>query len=421
MTAEMADPRSPKIPGGGRQLRRWWLLAMAVVLVFGVVSVAGYAFSRGREAADLPEGWQVIRPPREVSALAEWSGLVWAGGVDGLCALDMDSGSQAPEAVASLEDAGSLRYVSSLLVDRRGRLWVGHEAGLTMYASTPPVDTGGSVSATGASVVTVPGGRGVVRAVSYGEAEGLPDSMVRCLLEDAEGRIWAGTHRGAVAIEDGRITVLDSTQGLLADSVSVMLEDSSGGLWFGSTEAPRGGLSLLLDGSWQYFTSEDGLPHNNVNALLEDGNGAVWVATGYYDRGGVARLVARLVAGGGSADDGAGTAGRDGWPQWVVAGAWDRTSGMPGAKARSLYQAEDGSLWLGTEYDGVLRVGPGVLGGEQPAVLRGHVFNEANGLTHNEVKVLLQDVNGNLWLGTYDGITRIAKSALARLAETGED
>jgi ligand-binding sensor domain-containing protein len=94
---------------------------------------------------------------------------------------------------------------------------------------------------------------------------------------------------------------------------------------------------------------------------------------------------------------------------------------MPGTKARSLFQARDGSLWFGTEYDGVLRVEPLPTGGPYPAELQGRVFTDANGLAHNEVKAMLQDVDGNLWLATHDGITRIAAEALARLAGIEED
>ncbi len=415
MTAEEFNGRSPEAPPPHRRSRRKWLLAVTAVFLFGVVSAAGYAVSRGPEARESPEGWQVIRPPREVSALAEWRGFVWAGGADGLYAIDPAGGEPTPGAVASLEGAAHLRYISSLLVDRQGRLWVGHDAGVTVYAPQPPMNGGASGGETGP---TLAGAQDTIPGLSYTVADGLPHSMVRCLAEDSTGRIWAGTYRGAAVIEDGRIAVVDSVGGLIGDAVRVILADSSGGLWFGATEAPRGGLSLLANGSWQYFTTENGMPHNNINALMEDDDGAVWVATGFYDRGGVARLVADR----GGAVSGADAAGGKGHRHWVVAGTWDRTSGMPGAKARSLFQTADGCLWMGTEYDGVLRVPPREFkGGLPPAELGGRVFTQANGLAHNEVKVMLQDADGNLWLGTSDGLTRITASVLAQMTGNGVD
>ena len=105
----------------------------------------------------------------------------------------------------------------------------------------------------------------------------------------------------------------------------------------------------------------------------------------------------------------------------MVAGTWDRSTGMPGAKGRSLFQARDGSLWLGTEYDGVLRLDAPPASGGYPTELQGRVFNDTNGLAHNEVKAMLQDTEGNLWLATHDGVTRIAREALARLAGNGDN
>lgn len=415
MTADSFNERPPAASSPHRKYRRIWLVVVTAVLVFGAVSVAGYAVSRGPEAQESPEGWQVIRPPREVSALAEWRGFVWAGGADGLYAIDTADGELTPGAVASLKGAADLRYISSLLVDRQGGLWVGHDAGVTVYASQPsgPHDSSGVEN--GSTPIEA---QDAFLVATYTEADGLPGSMVRCLLEDSVGRIWVGTFRGAASIENGHITVIDSASGPVGETISVIFEDSFGGLWFGSMEAPRGGLSRLFDGHWQYFTTENGMPHNNINALMEDGDDAVWVATGFYDRGGVARLIAEE----GGAGSGTVAAGGESHRWWVVAGTWDHTSGMPGAKARSLFRAMDGFLWFGTEYDGVLRVNSdGLVQGLQPTELRGQVFTEADGLAHNEVKVMLQDADGDLWLGTADGLTRIKAAALARLIENGVD
>ncbi|NLE73589.1 MAG: hypothetical protein GX604_03020, partial [Actinobacteria bacterium] len=51
----------------------------------------------------------------------------------------------------------------------------------------------------------------------------------------------------------------------------------------------------------------------------------------------------------------------------------------------------------------------------------GRVFTQANGLAHNEVKVMLQDADGNLWLGTSDGLTRITASVLVQMSGNGVD
>ncbi len=115
---------------------------------FGVVSAAGYAVSRGPEVRESPEGWQVIRPPREVSALAEWRGSSGPEEPDGLYAIDPAGGEPTPGTVASLEGrAPSLHQL--VAGGSSGRLWVGHDAGVTVYAPEPPMNGGASGDETG--------------------------------------------------------------------------------------------------------------------------------------------------------------------------------------------------------------------------------------------------------------------------------
>jgi ligand-binding sensor domain-containing protein len=54
-------------------------------------------------------------------------------------------------------------------------------------------------------------------------------------------------------------------------------------------------------------------------------------------------------------------------------------------------------MWLGSEYDGVAIVDPdGVT-----------ILDRTSGLSDNEVKVMLEDQDGQLWLGTRYGVTVI--------------
>jgi ligand-binding sensor domain-containing protein len=343
-----------------RRYRRWWIVAAVIIVCYSAVSAASFFITREAAGGGPPPGWQTIRPPKDVRALAQQGDLVWAGGAGGVVALDVRSG----EPVRELAGDDAPRDVMALLVDSAGRLWVGHGHGLTVYEAGKP-------------------------AVTYTEAEGLPSHWVSSLLEDDRGRIWAGTGEGVAILDGGDVQVLDTGDGLLSNEVFSLLQDTSGGVWIGSKEAPRGGLSHLQDGRWQYFTTETGLPHNDVCALLEDDAGVVWAGTGFYDRGGLARLVR----------DDAGT--------WTLASVYGTDQGMPGAKIRSLLQADDGAYWIGTEYNGVARmnnVGSG-----------GRAFSVKQGLAGREVKVMLEDTYGALWLGSENGVTRVAPSALAAL------
>jgi ligand-binding sensor domain-containing protein len=310
---------------------------------------------------EMPIGWQIIRPPNDISALAIQGNIVWAGGTDGVVGLDRTKGN----VIQSVECNPPLAYVRALLVDRQGELWIGHQSGLTSYDGNS------------------------CRTLTH--ADGLPSDRVNALLQDRSGRLWIGTSCGA-AVYDGKTwRALNTTNGLADDMVNVMLEDRQGGIWFGSYVAPRGGISYLKNGSWQKFSTENGLPHNNIDAFFEDKEGNLWAGTGLYDRGGAVRFAPT----------------KSGWAIQEILTSRD---GLAGNKARSIFQDRDGMLWIGSEYDGLARREAGSW----------RVLTEKDGLSDPEVKCIVQDVDGNLWMGTKDGVTRLNATALNALHNQSE-
>jgi ligand-binding sensor domain-containing protein len=335
----------------------WRAPLAAVAVLSGLVLLAR---TLGPPPAEQPAprpGWQTIRPPHEISALAVQDDLLWAGGRDGVFAVD-----RAGLARDELRCDRSLEFVRALLVGADGTLWIGHLNGLSRYDGT-----------TCHTLTT---------------DDGLPDNRVNALALDRQGRLWAGTSGGAASL-DGGGGVIRAADGLLDDMVNVLLADRQGGLWFGSYVAPRGGLSYLKDGRWQYFSTELGLPHNNVTSLFEDRAGAIWVGTGFVDRGGAAVLVADA-------------------QRWRIARTLTQNDGLAGAKVRSVFQDALGRYWLGSEYDGLT-----VLGTAGPIVV-----TPRDGLAQAEVKAIVQDPDGTVWLASADGLTRVSAEAVQALEPT---
>jgi ligand-binding sensor domain-containing protein len=302
-----------------------------------------------------------VRPPHDVEALVLQGGTLWAGGKDGVFAIDLET-----FAVTPLVADVSLAYVSALLVDEEGALWIGHHAGLTRCHD-------GSCH-------------------TYTEEDGLPDRRVNALLLDSSGALWIGTWGGAAVRTASGWGCLRAGDGLADDMVNVLLEDREDGMWFGSYVAPRGGLSRLQGGRSQRWTVADGLPHSNITSLLQTEEGDIWAGTGLLDRGGAARLSRR-------------------GETWTITQVLTRRDGLAGAKVRSIYQDRRGVLWFGSEYDGVVRWDGSSW----------RIFTEEDGLAHNEVKAMLEDETGALWLATRDGLTRITREALGTLGAGAGD
>jgi ligand-binding sensor domain-containing protein len=62
-------------------------------------------------------------------------------------------------------------------------------------------------------------------------------------------------------------------------------------------------------------------------------------------------------------------------------------------------------MWFGSEYNGLARLEAG----------HWQVLTEKDGLSNPEIKCMVQDDSGNLWIGTRDGITRLNTTALDKL------
>jgi ligand-binding sensor domain-containing protein len=314
---------------------------------FGVLLIVGLtvALQRTSPKPSLPPGWTIIRPPHEVSALAVQGDVVWAGGQDGLVAIDRKTARVQPE----LAGQPSLRNVKDLLVDRRSRLWIAHGGGLTRYADG--------------------------EWQSYSGAAGFFSGPAAALWEDHTGAIWVGLERGVGCFDGQAFQIYTSRDGLGLPAVDVIFQDRDGVIWFGSSSPVLGGLASFDGRTWRTYSTQDGLAHNSIIKIMQDRLGTLWFATGFASRGGASRL----------ADS-----------RWTT---WTRQDGLAGEKVRSIFEDRDGRLWFGSEYDGIA-----VYDGAAWQVL-----TPEQGLAGWEVKEMVQDSDGMYWLATENGVSRISQ------------
>jgi ligand-binding sensor domain-containing protein/signal transduction histidine kinase len=76
----------------------------------------------------------------------------------------------------------------------------------------------------------------------------------------------------------------------------------------------------------------------------------------------------------------------------------------------SLFTSKDGTVWGGTEGGGLVRYKDGSF----------RVFGAAAGLTNGFVRVIFEDNEGTLWVGTDDGLFRLQGDLLARVDGKGD-
>ncbi len=190
-------------------------------------------------------------------------------------------------------------------------------------------------------------------------------------------------------------------EGLAEETVTALLKDSRGSLWIGSLN----GLSRYDGERFKVYSSDDGLPKQRVTALAETPDGALWVAT----TGGLVRLDAATPAGRpvfkpvAAAPPGKSvefvSAGRSGEILFGSGGELYRivearakalglASAASNAAVRSVREAPDGALWVGTSR--------GLFHGAGGSLARVPL----PGATSEDVRGVCIDRAGRIWITT---------------------
>jgi signal transduction histidine kinase/ligand-binding sensor domain-containing protein len=231
----------------------------------------------------------------------------------------------------------------------------------------------------------------------------LPDNpkaeRIQFLYEDGNNQVWVGTSDGLYKlIEAGEEAVRFEPVALGAPlsnfggavyvpspntiSVTSILETENGAIWIGTFGS--GLFRLSPDGAVRRFRADDdGFGDNKITALLEDREGWIWMGLRSDDEGGVCLLD--------PADD-----------ENPIRNCYRRKDGLPSNRIRDLLETSDGVLWLATS--GGLCRWQSEGGGK--AVCK--TYTAKNDLC-DEVFVLAEDKDGNLWTGSPCGAKKIAR------------
>ncbi len=236
--------------------------------------------------------------------------------------------------------------------------------------------------------------------------DGLPQNSVQALWQTTDGYLWVGTQNGLARFDGVRFTVFNSqnTPELKVANIGTLRETRDGSLWIG-TEG--GGLLRYKEGAFTRYTDADGLAGNIIRCLYEGRDGTLWIGsrgegtpfalTRYLD--GKFSIVEEL-------NDCESHAVRaiteDADGRILIASSKHLTSVHQGkfnfenikSGYRTVYVAQNGEVWFGGN-QGLWR------GSDQK------LFTKKDGLADNIVTTLFEDSEGNLWIGSYGGLTRM--------------
>ena len=294
----------------------------------------------------------------------------------------------------------------------------------------------------------------------FGPQEGFPGDRVNCFFEDHEGNWWAGLDaEGLVRIRERRFQTIDTSGPVSTKPARSVCEETNGTLWIGTLgdglarwqagvytnlTVPGGtgkgfafcvcpdasGRLWVSAGDEDLFVSEHkGFKRvfpvvHGVKAILADKAGRIWVGTksglyfadgespdGFKQNQGIGRNGVRVLSEDG---DGGLWAGAEDGTLFRITTNGTTTAFHPADSKTphaiwSLLPEEDGTVWVGTFRGGLLRFRDGKF----------TRFSIDEGLPDNIICQILPGGTGNLWIGSHQGIFRVAKSALNDFARGG--
>ena len=263
------------------------------------------------------------------------------------------------------EQGLSNNVISSILGNTDGGLWIGTDGGGLNYRSGKT-------------------GQFTHYRFDVKKEESIGSNLVKTIYRDRKGRLWVGTHAGGLNLLDSstghftRIRKGRQAGGICSNDIVQIRQDKSGQFWVGSE---HDGLNLYNEVSQSYVhfhpdsTGDQHIDGHDIRALCIDRMDNVWIGT---ERG----LQVK-------------TPGSRGFRQ--TARMFPGLADMPEhIGINAIFEDERQQLWIGSADKGLFRILPG-----ENKVVR---YSEKDGLPSDDVRAVITDLNGRVWLATNRGL-----------------
>src|ERR1051326_5239404 len=206
-------------------------------------------------------------------------------------------------------------------------------------------------------------------------------TIVSGFLDDSLGNVWISTSRGLDRITNGTRTHFTTKDGLSSNHIRSVFVDRNRNTWI-ATDA---GIDRYEHGAFVNYRREKDRSYNDIAGFYQEKEGNIWF--GVNGRG-LGRIGHRESTGGTAADS---------------IEYFTTQNGLPTSDLRSLFEDKEGSIWIGTNGGGLIRLRDGKF----------ITLSAEDGLASDLVSVMCESRDGSLWVGSFDrGLSRYKDGAI---------
>lgn len=245
--------------------------------------------------------------------------------------------------------------------------------------------------------------------------DGLPNNIVQALAQTSDGYLWVGTREGLTQFDGDEFHLVDLVVQSAQPSIACLLAARDGSLWVGTQDF---GIFCLSAGKVERYDVAGGNKNFSVYAIQEGADGSIWFGTARGVLRWSGHKMEQLGAFKGRqikfcADNQGRIWGMDGDLKRIDSpkpmSHAVREGVLPRA-VRSMYCDPEGVLWMGTdvgEDNWLVRIKDGIATS----------IRRADGPA-GFVSVVFEDSRGELWIGSYAGLSRLVEGRFVSFQTT---
>jgi ligand-binding sensor domain-containing protein len=236
--------------------------------------------------------------------------------------------------------------------------------------------------------------------------EGLSQSIVKCILQDREGFMYFGTEDGLNRYDGYTFTVMRNNpldiNSLSYNDINAMCLDKEGNIWIGTFNSGLNKYNPFIKKIIRFTHDHNNIntiSHDNITTICADSSGIIWVGTD----NGLNKLTPKDTS-------------KDEYSIERILHLPGDPNSLSHNTVYALLLDHSSNLWIGTK-DGLNLLNKDQFNSKQSDFRNfKSESSNTNSISNSTVRVIYQDGNGLIWIGTDKGLNSVIKNELNEIS-----